>query len=254
MDRAGSTNFEVREPEISMPARARSASARAAIDLVERALGWWHRHQRVSPGGSPVKVNLGSGLYVAPGWINIDGSIKAALAGCPEPLLRLAYRSLSMPAVGSEEEFIALLKNHVFVHHNLRHGIPLPDYCADFAYSSHVLHHLYYEQAAALLKDVHRILRPGGVARIVVPDLEYIISLYQRGQRQEFLSYFFYSSEVRGQLSTRHYQYDFVLLRDLLASVGFRDVRRCAFRVGQVPDLDALDRMPSESLYVEASA
>jgi len=56
----------------------------------------------------------------------------------------------------------------------------------------------------------------------------------------------------RSQLFTRHYQYDFVLLRGLLESAGSRDVRRCAYQQGCTPDLVCLDRMPEESLFVEA--
>jgi hypothetical protein len=43
-----------------------------------------------------------------------------------------------------------------------------------------------------------------------------------------------------------------MLLRDLLVSTGFHDVRRCAYREGRTPDLGCLDRMPEESLFVEA--
>jgi hypothetical protein len=61
----------------------------------------------------------------------------------------------------------------------------------------------------------------------------------------------FYESP-RSELFSRHYQYDFVLLRGLLESAGFREVLRCLYRQGRTPDLLSLDRMSEKSLFVEA--
>jgi SAM-dependent methyltransferase len=51
-------------------------------------------------------------------------------------------------------------------------GFPFPDNSFDAAYSSHVLEHFTLEQGEYLLKEALRVLRPGGLLRIVVPDLE----------------------------------------------------------------------------------
>jgi hypothetical protein len=61
----------------------------------------------------------------------------------------------------------------------------------------------------------------------------------------------FYES-TRGELLSRHYQYDFVLLRGLLESAGFREVLRCLYQQERTSDLLSLDRMPEKSLFVEA--
>ena len=216
---------------------------------IERIAGRLHRVRRVEPGSPPVKVNLGSGMFVARGWINLDASLKALLRGWPAFAIRAVY-----PLINSDlkcEEFVRLLRDERFVHHDLRYGLPFPDASVDFLYISHALHHLYRADAAKLLGDCIRTLKPAGTIRVVVPDLEYIMSLYQQGNRERALSYFFYDSP-RSELFSRRYQYDFLLLRDLLESTGFRDVRRCAYQKGRTPDLGCLDRMPEESLFVEA--
>lgn len=41
---------------------------------------WMKNGQRVASNGSPVMVNLRSGLTVAPGWINVDGSLNALVS------------------------------------------------------------------------------------------------------------------------------------------------------------------------------
>ena len=45
-------------------------------------------------------------------------------------------------------------------------------------YHSHVLEHLPKAAAESFLKECFRVLRPGGVLRVVVPDLEVIARLY----------------------------------------------------------------------------
>jgi SAM-dependent methyltransferase len=62
--------------------------------------------------------------------------------------------------------------------HDLRRNFPFADGRFDAVYGSHVLEHLEPLAAARLLRDCHRILKPGGIARIVVPDLEAIARLY----------------------------------------------------------------------------
>lgn len=225
---------------------------RRLINYAERMLTWFKKSQHIRPQPGVVKVNLGSGLYVAPGWLNVDGSLKTALARWPRPLLRLLYPLLSS-STHSCEDFVTLLRDNIFVTHNLKYGVPLSANTADYIFTSHVLHHLYKDQAYRMLRDIWRALKPGGTLRIAVPDLEYIIALYLQGRREEAIEkYFFYPSASRSELSTRHYQYDFVLLSKLLESAGFTNVRRCECKQGVTPDIDKLDRLAHESLFVEA--
>ena len=55
---------------------------------------------------------------------------------------------------------------------DLRRGIPLAPGSVDAVYLSHVLEHLSRSDAKAVLQDALRVLRKGGVIRVVVPDLE----------------------------------------------------------------------------------
>ncbi len=100
-------------------------------------------------------LNLGCGSRVHPGWINIDFSWRAALRRMPL-VGRLA---------GGE-----LLPN--YLNHDLRKGIPFGDASVDVTYASHVLEHLWPEDARMALLEMRRVLKPGGTLRLVVPDLE----------------------------------------------------------------------------------
>jgi predicted SAM-dependent methyltransferase len=89
-------------------------------------------------------VNLGCGNHYHPDWINID----IVATG---------------PAV---------------IAHDLSHGIPLPTNSCDVVYHSHILEHLRQENSFIFLQECHRVLKPGGIIRVAVPDLEVICRLY----------------------------------------------------------------------------
>lgn len=62
--------------------------------------------------------------------------------------------------------------------HNLLEGIPYPDESADVVYHSHLLEHLTKPDAYLFMQECFRVLKPGGVIRVVVPDLEQIVAEY----------------------------------------------------------------------------
>jgi predicted SAM-dependent methyltransferase len=62
--------------------------------------------------------------------------------------------------------------------HNLNHGIPFPDQSFDVVYHSHVLEHFSKTEAEPFIKECYRVLRPQGILRVVVPDLEEIARMY----------------------------------------------------------------------------
>ena len=95
-------------------------------------------------GGSTRLLNFGCGEITHPAWTNLDAS----------PV---------------SPDVIA---------HDLRRRFPFADGTFDAVYGSHVLEHLEPAAAEKLLEDCFRILRPRGIVRIAVPDLESIVRLY----------------------------------------------------------------------------
>jgi SAM-dependent methyltransferase len=57
-------------------------------------------------------------------------------------------------------------------------GLPFDDCHFDAVYHSHVLEHLAPDRGSELIAECFRVLKPGGVIRVVVPDLEQIAKLY----------------------------------------------------------------------------
>lgn len=61
---------------------------------------------------------------------------------------------------------------------NLLGRLPLDSGVADVVYSSHFLEHIPLPSVEAFMAECFRILKPGGVFRLVLPDLEEICRSY----------------------------------------------------------------------------
>ncbi len=230
--------------------------ARRLSDAITRMIGYARRGRRIVPvvnrSDGRVCVNLGCGLAVAPGWVNVDASLNALVAGWPMPMLRLLHRLSGASQYYSVEEYCRILSENAFIHHDLAHSIPLVDGCADVVYTSHFLEHVFRPDAGKVLRESHRALKPGGLIRVCVPDLAYAISLYAAGKKHEMLEHFFFVEDLASFHARHKYLYDFELLKAALEEAGFSQVTRRSYRSGAAPDADILDRYPEETLFVEA--
>ena len=93
---------------------------------------------------SSAKLNLGCGGRFRDGWVNVN------------------FASTGVGVIAAD----------------LRKGIPFPDQSFDVIYHSHLLEHFPKADAPVFLKDCLRVLRPGGVIRMAVPDLVAIARNY----------------------------------------------------------------------------
>jgi SAM-dependent methyltransferase len=64
------------------------------------------------------------------------------------------------------------------IRHDLLEQLPFADHSFTVVYHSHVLEHFAPDAAVRLLRECYRVLRPGGLLRIVVPDLESAAEAY----------------------------------------------------------------------------
>ena len=229
---------------------------RSLIDFSTAVIGRARRGRRIVPQRDSrdgyVKVNLGCGLAVTQGWINVDASLNALVASWPRTAHKLLYRLSGSNRYYSLEQYCDLLGNHMFLHHDLSHSVPLQDHTVDFFYSSHFLEHLFKRDAERLLTDCHRALKTGGIVRISIPDLAYAVSLYAREESEKMLADYFFVEDKESFLARHKYMYDFTLLKALLEKIGYSQVVRCTYQQGATPDIKLLDNRPEDSLFIEA--
>lgn len=62
--------------------------------------------------------------------------------------------------------------------HNLLKGIPFKDHSFDYLYHSHVLEHFSKDDGVLFMRECFRVLKPNGIIRIAIPDLETIARNY----------------------------------------------------------------------------
>jgi SAM-dependent methyltransferase len=108
------------------------------------------------------KVNLGCGLCCGQTWINVDGSWNAWFANYP-----FIARILS-PIIGRGWKVWPKGIRHA----NIRTSALFESSSVDAIYASHLLEHLKREDCVVVLQRCRQLLKPGGVLRVVLPDLE----------------------------------------------------------------------------------
>lgn len=200
-----------------------------------------------------VAINLGCGLSIAPGWINIDNSPNARLA--KYPWLR---RALWKFGVLSDHHYSVAWPKSIELH-DLRKALPHSDSSVDYVYTSHFLEHLSREDASRLIGESFRVLKPRGLVRVVVPDLaigarNYVATMQSNPNdpiaAPEFLNWLQLSR--LGVRDPHQWMYDAPSLTAILAERGFTNVTVCKYRQGKMPDCDILDNRPEDSLHLEA--
>ena len=121
-----------------------------------------------------LRLNVGSGPHAPDGWVSLDGSWQAWLAGHP-----------FLAGIGARVTGVELGHWPAGVrYHDVRRGLPFADARVSVVYASHLVEHLHRDEALALLRDARRVLVPGGICRAVVPDVEAIVHWYLAHQKE----------------------------------------------------------------------
>lgn len=108
----------------------------------------------------------------------------------------------------------------------------------DFLYASHCLEHFPFEYTSAILAEWFRVLRPGGIARIAVPDFDALVDIYLESNR-DVGSILVYLMGGQGFKYNFHFtQFTRESLTTAFHAAGFREVR--PWRPGQ----DELSSIP----------
>lgn len=93
-------------------------------------------------------VHLGCGVHYIPGMINCDGNV---------------FRKIDLWM-------------------DMRNPLPFADQSVAVVYCSHTLEHLFPDDAIVALREIRRVLKPDGVARIAVPSIEFALQEIMTGK------------------------------------------------------------------------
>jgi len=216
------------------------------------------------------KINFGCGTTRIERWINVDKDLRHRLLLTRIPGFFHLLSLLRTVGLLLEDEYKAYKRSR-FVpirYGDVRKKLRFKDNSVDYIYNSHLLEHLFPDEGLHFLKECYRILKPGGLIRIVIPDLEGIARRYINGinnsggsveSTEEFVQVFCqkfsrkvprilrYYKVIRGH----HWLYDRISLSNYLTEIGYSSVRVCEFRKGKCSDIDISDSKPN-SLFMEA--
>jgi predicted SAM-dependent methyltransferase len=205
---------------------------------------WWHFGAVVTIQARKSKalnLNLGSFVDVVAGedWVNLD---------------ILPLRKTIPAAVN-------------FLQADLSQGLPMyAEGSVDIIRASHLIEHLTLEAAHLLLNECRRVLKPGGLIRIAVPDLEVMIKHYRAKTMEHFnidQPVEFFLAPTDGEKFSRlmfsgdyahRAVYDYPMMENFLRQAGFQRVVRSTqgFSHSEIMQLESKDQHESVSLYVEA--
>jgi SAM-dependent methyltransferase len=179
----------------------------------------------------PLKVELGSGPYPTPGYVHVDIDRSSRHLEYVAPVWSLPFDT------GSVDELLAI----------------------------HVLEHVHPAQVHKTLVEWRRVLRPGGAARIHVPNAPEIFHAFQAasgGRKWALVNALLgmyggpdinNAEEIPVACRSDHQAvYDLPLLESVLLSAGFKEVRNLTGRIRD-RHADAWQQIvPAYSLVVQA--
>ena len=193
------------------------------------------------------RLHFGSFYGIHEGWLNTDVTPHLYVARLPG-LAWLLHRLGKMTDARYEEHRKGMFRRVTYL--NVIKPWPFADGRFEAIYSSHVLEHLTLRGARTCIAEAYRCLKPGGVLRILVPDLDDHVSEFRSESAMAWAINFFEANEV-SEKNIHHFMYNFSSLSELMRECGFPIVERCDYRVGRCPDVALLDNRPG-SLIVEA--
>lgn len=205
-----------------------------------------------------VFINFGCSESGYPGWINVDKSFRHII------LSRVPFAPLFLFKIGIlSKQFYLAHKEGKFK--NVRYGdvakkLNFKSGSVDCIYSSHMLEHLYFDDANKFLKESFRILKKGGILRIVVPDAEEIAREYVEGldsrekncDANKFSMEIYTSRNKKESRNGHRWMYDRYSLAKSLENAGFQDISLEKLHFGKCPDLKNVEAEISSGIAAEA--
>jgi SAM-dependent methyltransferase len=143
-------------------------------------------------------------------------------------------------------------KDTYMLNHDLRDGIPAKDNSLDLIYHAHMLEHLSYVDGITFINECYRVLKPNGIMRILVPDLELWINAYHNKNRFFFEEYrkvldkdiyVTNASIFMGMLHNHDHKcgYDFESLSWIVGRAGFKNIIRTLYADSTIENINDIE-------------
>lgn len=168
--------------------------ARRSLDGLNQAVAWlrWYVKRPPYPKTDALRLHLGCGHVDHPGFVNVDGR--------PAPHV---HHVQGLDRLGGFNDGVAAL-----------------------VYASHCLEHMPRNDLKRVLAEWHRVLQPGGVVRISVPDFDLMVDTYLDTARDVQSVQMPLMGEQNYPLNFHYVAFTERFLSELLVQAGFHSPRR----------------------------
>lgn len=146
---------------------------------------------------------------------------------------------------------------------DIRDGLPVDDGTFDYVVSVHALPMISLPDVVPVLSEIRRVLRPGGVLRLCLPDLDRAIAAYTSADADYFLVPDEDEPSLAGKFITQMLWYGWSVTlftsdfaEELLLRAGYREVFHCRYLQSHsnLAGITELDNRENESFFIEAIA
>lgn len=174
---------------------------------------------------APYQLHLGCGSHHLDGWINID--------------------FIRTPAVD--------------LWWNIGWPVPLKDDSCQYIFHEHVLEHFELRRGLELLRECHRLLRPGGILRVAMPSLDHMLAQCASGEWRSHRSPHMPAVATRAEflnVNFRHWGHQWIYdgeeLHRRLREVGFEAIRDVERHQSECDALRGIEYRADSLLICEA--
>lgn len=124
-------------------------------------------------------------------------------------------------------------------HHDI-FKLPQQDNSSDLVYASHIIEYFDSEEVKDVLNEWIRVLKPGGILRLAMPDFESMVNLYSSGkiELQQIIGPLYGKMNLNESKIYHRMVYDFKSIEKLLNSLGMKNVRRYKWQETEHAEFD----------------
>lgn len=206
-------------------------------------------------------INYGCGVYAPKEWLNYDTSPTLRIRKIPMvgPIISKLFHNVPFPSWVMIGDIVK--------------GLPIADNTADFIFCSHVIEHLSLEDAKLAIQNTFTHLKPGGVFRCLLPDIEILMQEYQLAKQNNNpdASHVFLQESILGVEQKPHsfkrrlisalgnyhhlWMWDYAALSNEMSKAGFVNIRRCEKGDMNDPMFDLIEDPTRfhKALYIQAT-
>ena len=179
-----------------------------------------------------LKINFGCFSSNIDGWIGVDHALRHIIVQRIPFMSFFLWKFRILNDTQYDWHKRGLFRTVVYG--DARERLKFGTESADYVYSSHLLEHLFRDEAVFFLKECFRILRTGGKIRICIPDWD-SLKIQPSFENSGF-------AKNRKEMKNSHkWSWAKADLGQVLTNIGFRNIMEYDFQKGNFPDVERLE-------------